>query len=645
MPSVDHQTVLIVGLGLIGGSIARALAGKPSYRVLACGRDDRPLRQAQADGVIEHWSHDLTELAPQADIVVVATPTRSVARIFSILADCVSRNTIITDAASVKGSVVADAQRYFAASMDRVVPAHPIAGSEQTGYAASRGDLYTGRNVIITPDRNTNVSALRRVVMLWQHQGAEVHLMSAQRHDEILAGTSHLPHLLAFDLVNTLTESVSEPDRPWQVFDFAAGGFADFSRIASSDATMWRDIFLSNSKATAVLLDRYIERLQSTRDSMLAQDGETLHEEFSRAKATRDNFMATFNARRQRAKRSCQADETGEAGKRGETDAQSEACSTREPSVANELCFRRTAQIQGKCQLPASNLVTFEAVRDAAVQNQVTVLHGCPDNREIRDFIRYQIESGVLIAGPDNGCITIYAGSSYGGDSAPVIDKYLSADGLMIALLAVLVGSDLVMSKDCNQICVKSGRCDDVEMTRLLRLLQSYGLIALQQQQDGNLLLVSALDKTQIPDLPPAVSDSLDDEELLLAVLAIVFFNRINEPLQILLTQHRGQELWYRLKPLQTVGIELSELSPASGDDAFVQFTLRRESDLPSHLLFDAHHDEWLALCVMALTATSVTSGKISQAGNIRQFYPGLIQLLNDLGMVVSDQSQRSRSE
>ena len=182
MPSVDHQTVLIVGLGLIGGSIARALADKSSYRVLACGRDDRPLRQAQADGVIDQWSHEMTELAPQADIVVVATPTRSVARIFSILAGCVSRNTIITDAASVKGSVVADAQCYFAASMDRVVPAHPIAGSEQTGYAASRGDLYTGRNVIITPDRNTNVSALRRVVMLWQHQGAEVHLMLSLIH-------------------------------------------------------------------------------------------------------------------------------------------------------------------------------------------------------------------------------------------------------------------------------------------------------------------------------------------------------------------------------------------------------------------------------------------------------------------------------
>tara|TARA_A100000171_G_scaffold51781_2_gene67280 strand:- start:1386 stop:3296 length:1911 start_codon:yes stop_codon:yes gene_type:complete len=636
VPSVDHQTVLIVGLGLIGGSIARALADKSSYRVLACGRDDRPLRQAQADGVIDQWSHDMTELAPQADIVVVATPTRSVARIFSILAGCVSRNTIITDAASVKGSVVADAQCYFAASMDRVVPAHPIAGSEQTGYAASRGDLYTGRNVIITPDRNTNVSALRRVVMLWQHQGAEVHLMSAQRHDEILAGTSHLPHLLAFDLVNTLIESVSEPDRPWQVFDFAAGGFADFSRIASSDATMWRDIFLSNSKATAELLDRYIERLQSTRDSMLAQDGETLHGAFTRAKTARDDFMASFNARRQKAKQGFHA---------GENENQQKDVDSQKPPAASVLCFQKSEQIKGECQLSASNRVVFEAISDAARQNQVTVLHGCPDNREIRDFIRCQIENGALIAGPDNGCITVYSGGSYAGDNAPVIDKYLPADGLMIALLAVLVGSGLAISKGCNQVCVRSGWRDDLAMTQPLRLLQSHGLIALQQQQDGDLLLTSALDKAEVHDLPLAISESLDDEGLLLAVLAVVFFNRVNEPLQIVLTQARGQELRYRLKPLQALGIELSELSPAGGDEDIVQFTLRRESDLPSNLLFDAHHDEWLALCVMALTASSVTSGNISQAGNIRQFYPGLIALLNDLGMVVSDQQQHPRSE
>lgn len=630
MPSADRQTVLIVGLGLIGGSIARALTDHPSFRVLASGRDDRPLRQAQSEGVIENWSHDIKELAPQADIVVVATPTRTVAQIFSALADCVTRDTIITDAASVKGSVVADARRYFPDSLDRVVPAHPIAGSEQTGYAASRADLYTGRNVIVTPDRHTSTTALRQVVALWQHQGADVHLMSAERHDEILAGTSHLPHLLAFDLVNTLTDSVSEPDRPWQVFDFAAGGFADFSRIAASDATMWRDIFLTNSKATAALLDCYIARLQRTRDSMLMQDGDALHGAFSRAKAARDDFIASFNARRQRASHGNQTDST----------LAQPSCAPRADSpLDRELVWQPVASIVGECRISASYSDVLKAIAGAASEEHVTVLHGCLDNRQLRDFIQCQIGSGVLIAGPDCGCITIYRGK--GGK---VVDRKLPADPVLVALLALMLGNEST-GAGRQGIRIKSGLPEGEVVPPLLTVLQTQGVIALQQDGDDLCLLPAAADSGHLKATAVVPgTDELHDDELLLAVIAMLWRSQ-DASLQVTMPLTRARQLLHRLQPLQVAGVLASPKMVESdmASDENVLLILRRVVHPPSPLSFAAGSDEWLALSVMSVSASSQTAGRIREVGDIRAIYPGFIQLLDSLGMDIREQPQQSK--
>ncbi|MDO8272078.1 MAG: (d)CMP kinase [Gammaproteobacteria bacterium] len=288
MSLLQNKSVLIVGLGLIGGSVARGLrSGGLCRAIYACGRDERPLQQAQADGVIDEWSTDLKSIAVKADVILICVPTLTVRRVFEDLKGVVSDTTILTDAASVKGSVVEDFQAVFGNECGQFVPAHPIAGSEQTGYLASNTKLFMGRKVILTPLANTDRTALLVVTQLWQALGALVNEMHVDTHDAVLAATSHLPHLLAFSLVNTLAHEKQTED----IFRYAAGGFAGFTRIASSDPVMWRDIFLANGPATVAVLDAYVQELGSMRDAIVAGDGDLLRSRFQSAKDARDSFV------------------------------------------------------------------------------------------------------------------------------------------------------------------------------------------------------------------------------------------------------------------------------------------------------------------------------------------------------------------
>ena len=195
-------------------------------------------------------------------------------------------NTIITDAGSAKQSVINEAELVFGEKFKNFVPGHPIAGTEQSGVGAAFPELYQNRRVILTPTENTSFDALEKVRAMWQSAGAEVETMSAEHHDLVLAGTSHLPHLLAFGLVDCLNnlEDVDE------IFRFAAGGFRDFTRIASSDPVMWRDICLSNRDEVMVMMRRYSAEMEKIYRALEAGDGEKLREIFERAKQARDAF-------------------------------------------------------------------------------------------------------------------------------------------------------------------------------------------------------------------------------------------------------------------------------------------------------------------------------------------------------------------
>ena len=283
------KKVVIVGLGLIGGSLARALvAAGCACEIVGIGRDTAVLQQAIEDGSISAFTTDVQTGCAGADLIVVAVPVLSVAAVLREIAPVLAPQTVVTDVASVKHSVVTAAREVFGTLPANFVPGHPIAGSEQSGYKAAKADLFHGRKVILTPLEHTAPDAVALVESLWRLTGAEVLQMSVEHHDEVLAATSHLPHLLAFALVDTLSQQGASEE----IFRYAAGGFRDFTRIASSDPVMWRDIFVANGAATVKILDKYTADLQTLRAALLKGDAALLHDMFKRARQSRAAFLA-----------------------------------------------------------------------------------------------------------------------------------------------------------------------------------------------------------------------------------------------------------------------------------------------------------------------------------------------------------------
>jgi len=289
------DTVAIAGLGLIGGSLAAALK-KTGFarRVIAWGRRDASLKRGVELGFIDDYTLDLDSALAQSDIFVICTPTLVAS---ALLRDILTRDTvkpIITDAASVKGDLYRAALEAGDGQFPpRVVLGHPIAGSEQSGVEAAKADLYRNHRVILTPVAENESTAVELVRAMWQSTGAEVVDMPVDEHDAVLAATSHLPHALAYALVDALAQSGHSE----AIFRFAAGGFRDFTRIASSDPVMWRDISLANREALVGAIDQFSEHLASLRKAIEAADGEALEATFTRAKAARDRFSALLEAR------------------------------------------------------------------------------------------------------------------------------------------------------------------------------------------------------------------------------------------------------------------------------------------------------------------------------------------------------------
>ncbi|MDT8451774.1 MAG: prephenate dehydrogenase/arogenate dehydrogenase family protein [Gammaproteobacteria bacterium] len=281
------QTVCIIGTGLIGGSLALALkqAGF-CRRVIGAGRTEATLQKAVELGVIDHYEMDYAVAVKDADIVVVAVPLSAMKHVFEQIAPALSATAVLTDAGSAKQSVIKDAELALAKNFNRFVAGHPISGTEKSGITAAFVDLYKNRKVILTPTDRADADAVKLITEMWQAAGAEVESMSAQHHDMVLAGTSHLPHILAFGLVDCL----NNPEEVDEVFRFAAGGFRDFTRIASSDPVMWRDICLSNREDILRMMEKYQQQLQTIHQALQDSDGEALINIFARAKQARDRF-------------------------------------------------------------------------------------------------------------------------------------------------------------------------------------------------------------------------------------------------------------------------------------------------------------------------------------------------------------------
>ena len=277
----------IIGVGLIGSSLSLALKQSDFVqRVSGCGRNESNLQKGVELGVLDDYSVDPAIAAKGADVILLAVPLGAMKSVLIDIQPVIGAETIITDVGSAKASVTRDARLVLGDRIGQFVGGHPIAGTEQSGVEAGFPSLYQDRKIILTPEQDTLTSAVDEVTAMWQATGAIVERMSVEHHDTVLAATSHLPHMLAFSLVSHLSK-MSDQD---EIFNYAAGGFRDFTRIASSDPVMWRDICLANSEALMRLIDGYQKELDLVKLAIADKNPDKLFELFRDAKHTRDQL-------------------------------------------------------------------------------------------------------------------------------------------------------------------------------------------------------------------------------------------------------------------------------------------------------------------------------------------------------------------
>jgi cyclohexadieny/prephenate dehydrogenase len=281
--------VALIGIGLIGSSLARVLKrDKMADRIVACARTEATRTKVMELGLADAVTADPAAAAAGADLIVLCTPLGAYADIMAAIAPMLSKGTIVTDVGSAKLGVIREVTPFLPEGV-RLVPAHPVAGTEHSGPEAGFAELFEGRWCILTPAAGTDQGAVDAVAAMWRAAGSKVEIMDAKHHDLVLAVTSHLPHLIAYNIVGTAAdlETVTESE----VIKYSAGGFRDFTRIAASDPIMWRDIFLANREAVLEMLGRFNEDLARLQRAIRWGDGETLRDLFTRTRHIRREII------------------------------------------------------------------------------------------------------------------------------------------------------------------------------------------------------------------------------------------------------------------------------------------------------------------------------------------------------------------
>jgi prephenate dehydrogenase len=279
----------IIGVGLIGGSIARAARkNKLCDDIVGVSRNETHLQKAVELGVIDRYELSIAEAAKDADVVIVCSPVGSFDIVFKELELVWSDTCLYTDAGSTKESVINALDAVFGEVPSNFVPAHPIAGSESNGVEASSDDLFEGKRAIITPVETTSQWAEEKCKLMWEGLGAKVSMMTCSHHDEVFAATSHLPHVLAFSLVELLKNKQDERE----IFEYAAGGFKDFTRIASSDPEMWSDICLANGEQLVKVMKELQQLNQTIAELIENEDKQGLLNVFKSAQAAREYYLS-----------------------------------------------------------------------------------------------------------------------------------------------------------------------------------------------------------------------------------------------------------------------------------------------------------------------------------------------------------------
>jgi cyclohexadieny/prephenate dehydrogenase / 3-phosphoshikimate 1-carboxyvinyltransferase len=402
--------LVVVGLGLIGGSFAKGLRERDLFReVIGVDLDSESRRLAVELGVVDRCEVDLLAACHGADVIQLAVPILTMEKLLSELAKLDLGTAVLTDVGSAKGSVVRAALLAFTGKSVRFVPGHPIAGSEQSGVEASNAQLFRRHKVILTPCEQSDDAALALVDALWRELGADVEHMEVEHHDQVLAATSHLPHLLAF----TLVDSLAKRSENLEIFRYAAGGFRDFTRIAGSDPVMWHDIFLANREAVLRTLDVFRDDLDALRDAVDAGDGHQLLGVFTRARVAREHFGKIL-------------------ARRAYVDAMH----------SNDLIFLANpgGKLSGRIRVPGDKSISHRSIMLGSLAEGTTHVEGFLEGEDALATLQAFRDMGVVIEGPHHGRVTIH-GVGLNGLKAPAGPLYMGNSGTSMRLLSGLLAA------------------------------------------------------------------------------------------------------------------------------------------------------------------------------------------------------------
>lgn len=402
--------LVVIGLGLIGGSFAKGLRESGLCReVVGVDLDPQSRQLAVELGVVDRCEEDLVLACQGADVIQLAVPILAMEKLLALLAGMDLGQAVLTDVGSAKGNVVRAAQEAFGGMPARFVPGHPIAGSEQSGVEASNAQLFRRHKVILTPLEQTDAAALDLVDRLWRELGADVEHMQVERHDEVLAATSHLPHLLAFGLVDSLAKRSENLD----IFRYAAGGFRDFTRIAGSDPVMWHDIFLANREAVLRTLDTFRNDLDALRDAVDAGDGHQLLGVFTRARVAREHFGKIL-------------------ARRAYVDAMN----------SNDLIFLANpgGRLSGRIRVPGDKSISHRSIMLGSLAEGTTEVEGFLEGEDALATLQAFRDMGVVIEGPHHGRVIIHGVGLHGLKPAPG-PIYLGNSGTSMRLLSGLLAA------------------------------------------------------------------------------------------------------------------------------------------------------------------------------------------------------------
>lgn len=486
--------VAVIGLGMIGGSLAKAIKENGFAReVLAYDLQQENLDAGIRLGVIDRGCLEIKDAVIDVDLIVLAVPVKATEKILTLIEPYLLPSTIITDVGSTKGSVISAAINVFGRLPSKFIPGHPIAGSEKSGVSAANSQLFNKHKVIITPHEASCKDATITVARMWQSTGAEVLQMDVKKHDDVLAATSHLPHLLAFSLVDSLAKESQSLD----IFRYAAGGFRDFTRIAASDPTMWSDVCGANKTALLNQIDIFTQGLEQLKDAIVSEDDQMIKGVFTRAKAAREHFGKMLAG-------SAYASNTGQ--------------------VNVTYVAMPSDKLVGTVQVPGDKSISHRSIILAAIADGVSEITGFLQSEDSMATVQAFRDMGVVIEGPHLNKVKIYGVGKYGLCPPPGV-LYLGNSGTTMRLL-----TGLLSAQSFNTVLSGDMSLNSRPMDRVAAPLREMGAKIETSKEGGAPIHITGCSKLRPIDYVMPIASAQVKSSVLLAALYAQGKSSVTQP-------------------------------------------------------------------------------------------------------------------